>query len=136
MDRTMEYIQMCLKAKEIKDYHFFSLGDNFYVGKKGIHVVKDLKIDLLLTELEAYPTEECYWMPTKNQLGDEIEKFISDVDNLFNQFRSDKSKTWHYPRPDIYFSTDEQRLLALFMAEKYKKFWNKTKKIWVKDPKF
>ncbi len=136
LDRTLEYIQMCLKAKEIQDSHFFGVGDNFYAKNKGVHVVKEVKRDLLLTELDAYQIENCYWIPTKSQLRNEIKKFISDVDLLFDQFCNDKSRTWHYPNLKIYFDTEDKRLLALFMAERYKEFWIKTKKEWMKDPNF
>ncbi len=135
-DRTAEYIQMCSNATELTDHHFFEPDDNFYVKNEVIHVVKDVKRDLLLTEVDAYPTEECYWIPTKSQLSNKLDKFIDDPDLLFEQFCNDKSRTWHYPHPKIYFTSDEKRWLALFMAERYKKFWNKTKKIWVKDPDF
>jgi len=135
MDKSKEYIQMGIKAKELQDFHRFGEGDYFYFSKIGIKVVKSMQGEYLLSDdIHKYPMVDCYWLPNKEQLKEKISKFISDVEYLYSQFCHDRKRTWKYPPPIRYFRTDEQRLLALFMAERYKKFWIKEE--WIKDENF
>lgn len=135
MDKSKEYIQMCIKAKELQDFHGFGEGDYFYFPKIGIKVVKSMQGEHLLSDdIHKYPMEDCYWLPNKEQLKEKISEFIRDVEYLYSQFCHDRTRTWKYPPPIRYFRTDEQRLLALFMAERYKKFWIKEE--WIKDENF
>lgn len=127
----LEYINMCRKAKDIQDYHFFQSGNIFFhIPTRRKHTVIQIRNELLCTELDALPINECIWLPTQEQLKEKIGEFVADVDDLFKQFCEDQSRTWLYPRPRVYFRSDEQRLLALLMAERFKKFWNKTRKDW------
>jgi len=135
MDKSKKYIQMCIKTKDIQGSRFFSAGDYFYIPDKEIKVVRSVQGEHLISDdIHKYPMEECYWLPNKEQLKEEISEFISDVEYLYSQFCHDRTRTWKYPPPIRYFRTDEQRLLALLMAERYRKFWIKEE--WIKDENF
>jgi len=135
MDKSKKYIQMSIKAKELQDFHVFDEGDYFYFPKIGINVVKSMQGEYLLSDdIHKYLMEDCCWLPNKKQLKEKISEFISDVESLYRQFCHNRTRTWKYPPPIRYFRTDEQRLLALFMAERFKKFWIKEE--WVKDENF
>jgi hypothetical protein len=131
---TATYIEMCRKAKMLQDLHIFKENDLFYSPSKRIEkLARYLNNKLVSTLGDLYSIEECYWLPTIEQIKEMFQEFLDDPDILYQKFLNDKNGAWKYPWPQIYFRSEEERWLALYIAERLKLFWHMTIKEWFNE---
>lgn len=128
---------MCRKAKILQDLHIFKEKDVFFSPSRRIEKVERLFDNQLSSTIgNLYSIDECFWLPTIEQIKEMFQDFMEDPDTLFQQFVDDKKRVWKYPWPQIYFRSEEERWLALYMAERFKLFWGSTRKEWFRDEDF
>ena len=134
---TSMYIEMCRKAKMLQGLYIFKEDDLFYSPSKNIEIFEKYFNNKLSSTIgNLYPIDECFWLPAVEQIKELFRDFIDDPDPLFQQFLDDKKRVWKYPWPQVYFRSEEERWLALYMAEKFKLFWDNTRKEWFGDEDF
>lgn len=137
MAKTNNYIEMCRKAKLFQDLHIFNENDEFFSLAGKIEKVKKILNNQLGSTIDnLYPIDKCYWLPAIEQIKEMFQDFIDNPDYLYQQFSHDKKLVWKYPWPKVYFRSEEERWLALYMAERFKLFWNNQKKDWLKHEDF
>jgi len=127
------YIAMCEKAKEIQQRHRLAEGDCFYHPEVGVNEVLQIRGDRITATTEREVeclTDECTWLPSKEELekmddnldSDGLKMFLEDVTGAYGYF----------PRAGIYFRTPESQWLAYFMREIHSKIWDRINKEWIK----
>jgi hypothetical protein len=128
---------MCRKATLLQDLHVFKENDLFYSPSKKIEKFEKLSGHILSsTTGDLYSVLKCYWLPTIEQLKEMFKEFIDDPDILYKQFLNDRDAVWKYSWPQVYFRSEEERWLALYMAERFKLFWNRPSKKWFAEKDF
>jgi len=117
MDTSKEYIKMCEKAVETRD---------FITGySRGDFIVNPHSIDKTSHVITSW-TEKCdyIWLPRQDQLQDMVknsDSIIYDLLDRFNTFVKD-AKTLYFNMRKNY--SMEQLWLVFIMQEKYGKVWD------------
>ena len=114
MDTSKEYIKMCEKAVEIRDFHTgFSRGDVI------VNPFSQTKESTIVTEW--IEKESITWLPRQDQLQEMVYKEQTAQGKLcyFHDWIGLVDK-WHFKKD----MSMEQLWLAFVMKEKYNKTWD------------
>ncbi len=146
---ALQYINMCREAQEELEYirtfnateikpnkmtkmgeFSFKIGDYFHHSKMKDdeeQVLEKIASPNLQDKNDPYPyrVEECAWIPTADQLIDEVGEISFSIMN-----KEDLKKYYagHYlSDPNI---SDEERVLSYFIEHRHKKAWDFEKQKW------
>lgn len=135
---SIQYIKMCIEAKDSlesirirkpsdsNELHKFSLkrGDYFHYPEmesdEAQEVIRVDRRSLQGSDAKPYAMEECRWIPTSNQLVDEL----GDINFFFSIEVAQKYYRNHA------FPSDEERVLAYYMEIYEKKGWDFENQNW------
>lgn len=134
MDTSKEYIEMCEKAQEIRNFYYENKDSGCFVYVKRID-----SVECISSAHIKYQNDGDVWLPRQDQLQEMILQLYTpmpELNPLSQSFTSlykfcctisrleDKSKTQ-------LFSSYEQLWLAFTMQDKYNKVWDFDKKEWI-----
>lgn len=142
-DSLKSYLNMCQKAKGVLEKNncfCFERGAFFYHPDVGISTIEVILGDgsFFCTEQSYFNKKinenQCTWIPSKKQL----KKLVKELDlkkNSFNDFLNDDQGSFGYSKgikPRRLFKKPEEKWLAYYMLERFKRIWSKSKREWVK----
>lgn len=126
----LEYVRVFKESEEELVKFNFKPGDFFHHYEMGEDEVREVlrveKINIrAVDDSRPYRKDKCIWIPTADQLIEETRQIPFSILS-----KEDLKK--YYEGHNLYYLSDEERVLAYFMEKRERKVWDFESQKWIK----